>query len=333
MSEQNQDNGRLRLLCFTVGAEHYCLDMAEVRVIESSDQVQYGDQSWGSTGWLNAGESTLPVFSMAAQLDLPPGESERGESCVVMVDTSSGEFGLKVSRIAGVIEVPEEEILPLPALLDLQQKNVFRGCVCYDDKLFLFTDPSQLHPQAVPRPEPLAERRQMLPPMIAPPPRAGGKKQLLLFSTGLEGSGNRPIIFGLSVTQVVEIAALAPTIPVPSAPPFVLGLINWHNYPAPIIDLNARLGLESVRTLPDGQSCLLIVRTSDGSGIAAFRVRQNTEVLNLPVRHRPLERELKADYSFIRGAWELPEATLIMPDPDHILAINPLSTKSAGYGK
>jgi chemotaxis signal transduction protein len=93
----------------------------------------------------------------------------------------------------------------------------------------------------------------------------GGRRhsqgQIMVFSVADPRPGEQPLSFGLSISQINEILYPLPLLPVPGAPPFVLGLVNWRDRPVPAIDLGARLGLApEASPSASGRNRLIIVR-------------------------------------------------------------------------
>ena len=130
------------------------------------------------------------------------------------------------------------------------------------------------------------------------------------------GPNERPLVFGLSITQVLEILEPLSVIAVPVSPPYVLGLVNWRNRPVPVIDLNIRLGIG----LPsfDENSRLLIARTSFDGELVGFHIKPNVTVQSLPIPNQACSRDLPLDKVWTRGVFELGSETLVVPDMDMV---------------
>jgi chemotaxis signal transduction protein len=128
--------------------------------------------------------------------------------------------------------------------------------------------------------------------------------------------------------------------PVPAAPAFVLGLVNWRDRPVPVIDLANRLGLAGLaRSNANGRTRLMIardkdhvlsVRSSEGNALkrgsnqgtlVGFLVRPAIRLLRLPIAHQPSSRPLTLDRVLTRGMVELEKETLVIPDLRGILLL------------
>ncbi len=265
-------------------------------------------------------------------------------------------WGLLVDDISRVIEVPEDCLNPLPAITINPATNYFEGVVrLEDDNMLLMLSPEWLHPDTAP-PEKFTSEKSKLQARSnfyqnqnsSPPPEAqeqitnGGQAKglrqanglqarksttakngrLILFSTTKSQPNERPLLFALSITQILEALKPLPLIPIPTAPCFVLGLVNWRNQPVPIINLDARLGIE----LPphpalNDQTRLLIIRGFKPHTFAGFLVRMDMRALPLPIPHKPSTRTLTLDQTLIYSAVELVNETVIIPDLSTMLEL------------
>jgi purine-binding chemotaxis protein CheW len=94
--------------------------------------------------------------------------------------------------------------------------------------------------------------------------------------------------YALPLEHVLHVLRMVAVTPVPEAPAWLLGVINWHGRVIPVMDLRVRLGLPA---LPAGLgSPLLLFQNSDG--VAALLADEVVEVLSPPpqARDRPDER-------------------------------------------
>src|ERR1700744_4861309 len=64
--------------------------------------------------------------------------------------------------------------------------------------------------------------------------------------------------FCVDITSVREIRGFTPATPVPHAPAYMRGVINLRGAVMPVIDLGARLGLET--TEPTGRHVIIVAR-------------------------------------------------------------------------
>ncbi len=146
----------------------------------------------------------------------------------------------------------------------------------------------------------------------------------MIFSTRQAESDEPALSFGLSITQVTEVLRPRPLIPVPTAPPFVLGLINWRDRPVPIIDLDARLGsTASPKSPANGHSRLIIARSVGRDAFVGFPIQSVVRTLPLPLPHQASTQTLPIDQTLVKGVVKLEDETLALPDIQRILYVSP----------
>jgi chemotaxis signal transduction protein len=286
-------------------------------------------------------------------------------------------WALLVDRVSRVIQVPADRVVPLPPIVVNPSADYFQGVIKLDEELILFLAPERLHPDASLPPAPPqaggsegrpqaggsegrpqaegsegrpqaegseGEAREAASPSSRPPTvGAGGQRrshgQIVVFSIAESHPAEQTLSFGLSISQVPEILQSLPMIPVPAAPAFVLGLVNWRGRPVPVIDLARRLGLApEAAPSANGRTHLIIARDksdvlpvpnpaegdsskeqSNQGALVGFPVRPAIRVLRLPIAHRPCRRTLPLDQTLTRGIAELENETLVVPDIRGIL--------------
>lgn len=321
MLTQTDNTATLQFIRCGVAAETYGLDMTWVRSIQRLDRLQWNKDGDNPVGWLPGSESSIPVFSLAAQLGLPTktgGDLQRA----VVLNSAHRPWAVLVDHVSQVERVPVNRVVPLPPIAVNPSLNHFDGIIQTPERLNLLLSPERIHPDAAPvagRVEPPTVRHMAKPISSGGEARRSSHGRILVFS--LKPSlDERPIVFGLSVSQMQEVITPLPLIPVPGAPPFVDGLLNWRNSPVPIIDLAAGMGLRA--PLTDEQSRLMIVRGFDKHSLVGFRIRPDVRVLRLPITHKLCDRELPFDRSLIRGAFELEKETLVIPDLQRCCEVN-----------
>lgn len=63
--------------------------------------------------------------------------------------------------------------------------------------------------------------------------------------------------FAISVAMVLKILEFQDLTPVPKAPPFLIGVLNWQGSLLPVIDLNLKLGF--TKTEIKQETCILVL--------------------------------------------------------------------------
>jgi purine-binding chemotaxis protein CheW len=303
------------LLRCGIGQESYALEMAKVRSIHRADHLRQDPGADGSVGRLPTKEGAVPVYSLASLL----GRSEQTEAAlqhVVVLGTRSQAVGLLVGRVSQAARVRADSIFPLPPLLLDPAANYFRGVVQVDEKLLLVLEPELLNPRT--RPASSFVTPPTRPKVPASPPIASMKRtrpdqgRLVLCRTSAFPKGQRPVSYGMTITQVLEVVEMPPLVPVPGTPGHVLGLARWRDRPVPVVDLDLRFGRPSPSF--SRRKRLLIARLPGTTEVAGVVVLPAIRVLRLPLPHFPSRRQLVADESMVLGCVEMHGETLLLPD-------------------
>jgi chemotaxis signal transduction protein len=288
-----------------VGSQSFGLDMTWVRAIVRSDRLRRQPGPQGRVGFVKDSEGDVPVYGLAALLGLSASSPAHTQPIVVL-NTQPRPSGLLVDQVSQVIYVPTERVAPLPELATVEGPNYFTGVLRYDE-LVLLLAPDRLVPDCTPDVAPWTPEPEAAIDDLVGWSQRQRERQLVLFSAVDLGPGVRPIAFGLSLTQVVEVLGAASPLPVPLAAPFVHGLLHWRDRAVPVIDLAARLGLTPARR----RDRFLIVRPVS---LIAIPIEITVRVLRLPVAHQPSDRCLAIDPEGVKAVLELKNETVIIPD-------------------
>jgi chemotaxis signal transduction protein len=316
-----------------VGEEIYGLNTSWVRGVQRAELLLSGAELDGGAapdpppdGWLSGddGEQPLPVYGLGRLLGLPT-QAQSGSQRVVVIDDGAHPWAMLVDRVSRVVPLPAEQILSLPSILVTPSANYFQGVIRREENLNLLLAPERLHPAAGtdgPRDggstEPVFSIHHPMPsPVVGEGSERSdqGEGRIVVFSVSAASPDEGDISLALSVSQVPEVLDLPPVTPVPGAPPFALGLINWRGRSVPIIDLAQRLGLASGIAVNE-HSRLMVTRSAIGTEQArllAFPIHPTVRVLRLPLPSHPSQQPLPVDPSLTHGAFTLKNETLIVP--------------------
>ncbi len=300
----------------TAADEVYCLEMSAVASVQPAGdlrtlrRVRLNDP----VGQIEYLGRDLPVFNLLDLLKAPHKSQEAG-SFVVLVEHPIQRYALRVQSVSRVIRLAEENVLPLPRPLE-HAGGWFRGIADFTRErqkpLEAFASPS-LPGITVPKQAPANYRRskhqmQLLlnpktllpgheakpdPPIpferllnryaaVAAPGRAGSARQIVVFPAGV--LGERQLLIGLSISQIVEISEPLTVVPIPGATPLLKGLVHWRNCPVPILNLQASLGHQEEA---GPITHFLILRDHRGGSLIALPVAGRVQSLRLPLEHRP----------------------------------------------
>ncbi len=323
MLNRQDANGFLQFIRFGIGEKTYCMDMSSVGSIMRLDSLKPNLEDEEPAGWLVTNRESVPVFNLSKRL----GQSMVGDpntGRIVVLDAKPMPWAFIIDMVLGVIQAAEENVFPMPSLLQSPSSDLYNGVVKLDDELILYISPERLNPQKDSSSEErMKERRKqefIRSKSVVSRHNQTSKKgrRILFFYTMDSGPNERPIVLGLSITQVLEILEPLSIIPVPTSAPFVLGLVNWRNRPVPVIDLNVRLGI-GLHSF-DSNSRLLIARTQSNGELIGFHIKPNVSVHSLPIPNQVSSRVLRVDKDFTRGVFELEDETLVVPDMDMVAA-------------
>lgn len=337
-----------KLVCCAVQEEEYCFDLSDVSSITRAHQiVPCTDQEEGLSvgvpigqreligliGWIGTQQTKLPVYDLAQRLQpgsQPTPETAR-EGFVVVLKTSPS-YAVRVDRITGNIALPLTQVTALPPIVVAKPEACFKDIAQVAEKWILCLDVNRLRPGTRecfrPATVPSLTTEATCFASHAEKKRCPASPQILIFlsATQLEASADTmPLFFGLSIMQSQEVVKLTKIIPVPNAPSYVYGIINWHNLPVPIIDLKARLGLTTTIAQPhllDPQSRLLIVRAAQSAGLLGIPVTPEIKTFRLPIPYQPLQQPLALATDLVKGVFELGKLPFVIPDLDAILTRN-----------
>lgn len=321
----------LQMVCCIAGGETYGLDMSLVRGVQGAEAVRQEREGQPIVGWLPTNRGDLPVVRLSSRLRRRAA-SFNTEDQILVLDSPLGPYGLMIDRIRNVVNLTEENLFSVPDLVR-GPESLFQGVANIEGELVLYASADRLHPQAVRSDESLADATPTFSSIDYRLTRAvteaerqsnldsgqKGRGRVLFFSTADFYSSGRPLLFGLSLSQVLEISEPLAIIPVPGAPAYVLGLSNWRDNPVPVIDLNIRLGM-GASSLGEG-TCFLIVRAPGAAGLVGFPIRPDARMQILPLANVPCDRELPLDRSLTRGIFDLTQATLVVPDMSRIIRV------------
>jgi len=339
MLEHPSTSPPLRFVRCEAGNQRFALDTVWVRSIQRVDRLRPNpaelDARDQPMGWVEGPPGEIPVYRLATLLGLPAQSNGRHRRVLVLQPVAgtpaAGEpWALQVDRISQVIVALADRVTTLPPVLAQPGNRFFQGVVRLGETLILLLAPDRVHPQAGwPALDP--ELTPPGPPFAGPAgarpagarARAGavgaaarpGRGRMLLFTSRPPAPGSRPVVYGLSITQVPEVLVPGTIVPVPGAPPYVRGLINWRHHPVPLIDLDARLGLPGDRLPPvRGPQRVLLAR--DGNLLGGLLVRPSIDAIRLPVENRPSDQPPAPARArdLVRAVFELADATLIVPD-------------------
>lgn len=349
----------VRIIRCGIGSETYCLEMSSVDSVAEASLIQSFDQASdnGQIGIITTENGDVPVYRLSERLSREVIETADREH-VVILKSSFGRWAVQVGSVSRVTQVRVDQIVRVPEVVMDPTRNVFKGVVLFSgasqadtatetsrflidrdsDKpttqaaeetasISLLLSPERLHPEAKPlliesdrsaggSPASASNEAQEEGSRRAACTTKPRKGQLVMLSITNDLIDKQRCAVGLSMAQILEVVSQLPMIPVPTAPGFVVGLACWRNQPVPLLNLAHRVGLPS--TL-DKQR-IVIARSTDAHDLIAFPVDSAIRSLKLPLEAKPCLVPLGIRPDFVRGAYQVNEETLVVPDLHRVLA-------------
>lgn len=126
--------------------------------------------------------------------------------------------------------------------------------------------------------------------------------------------------YALPIAPIVQIVEMVAITALPSVDSTIKGVVNYHGRTVPVLDLRRALGLPTRDLDPDTH---LIILTATGR-MLALAVDRVLQVTDLPHRQVSRPRDvMPADFEripLLQGIAHTTEGTVIVLDPDHLLA-------------
>ncbi|OAI54585.1 hypothetical protein AYO44_03320 [Planctomycetaceae bacterium SCGC AG-212-F19] len=307
------------LHCIAAG-DSYLIDRRWVRGVYPAGSLLRAAGEDAHAGNLALDGATIPVYELARQLHgACPGRGT-GPAQVIVLATAPSAWGLLVDEVRTDVRAGEGAVLPLPPCV--ANLAYLEGVYQHDGKLMLVLSPSGLHPERPDEGDMEGARAdagiRMLPAPPVPPGRRVTEKKILLCPVYRSNLPRRAVALGLSIAQVNEVGTPGPVITVPGAPPHVAGLTVWRNLALPVIDLGG-----AVADKPAAERAahrLVVAHAPHSLEPAAFLVRAPVQVAHLPLACVPSRRALPFDPTYLRGCFEIPNETVVVPDLDRLTA-------------
>jgi purine-binding chemotaxis protein CheW len=102
-----------QLVVFSLGAEEYALPIAAVsEIIRFSEPRSVASEVAWIRGVIGLRGKIIPIFDLAARLELPGADSEPGK--IVILETGSDQVGVMVDEVEEVLTVGSDQLEPVP---------------------------------------------------------------------------------------------------------------------------------------------------------------------------------------------------------------------------
>jgi purine-binding chemotaxis protein CheW len=276
----------MRLVSFSVDAQEYALDIAEVQeIVQMPERLSVLPNAPGHVlGVMSLRERLLPLVSLRRLFGLGQGHGEQQR--IVVTSLPGGlHVGLVTDSVKEVMSVPRAQSEPMPGVLSADEQMQEFSAICRLDGgkrlvSVIATDRLLRMPQIA---EALAVTQQAAidptdtEPDVSTPTTAVASDedtQVVIFRLGQEE-------FGVPIMSVQEIVRVPDVLTrVPKTPAFVEGVINLRGTVLPVIDQRTRLDMPAIER-HEGQRIMVYLLGGLRTG---FIVDSVAEVLRIP-RH------------------------------------------------
>jgi purine-binding chemotaxis protein CheW len=102
-----------QLVVFSLGAEEYALPIAAVsEIIRFTEPRSVASEVAWIRGVIGLRGKIIPIFDLAARLELPGADSEPGK--IVILETGTDQVGVMVDEVEEVLTVESDQLEPVP---------------------------------------------------------------------------------------------------------------------------------------------------------------------------------------------------------------------------
>jgi purine-binding chemotaxis protein CheW len=123
--------------------------------------------------------------------------------------------------------------------------------------------------------------------------------------------------YGIEILKVQEIIGLLPITMVPNTPHFIRGIINLRGKIIPVVDLRAKLGMETLAA--SNETCIVVVRRHTMEmGVVVDRVKEVLDIKSTEIEHAP-EFGAQVDTSCLLGIGKHNGQVKLLLDIDRVL--------------
>ena len=128
-----------QLVVFSLGAEEYALPIAAVHeIIRFSEPRSVASEVAWIRGVIGLRGKIIPIFDLAARLDLADSGTEPGK--IVIVETGTGQVGVMVDEVEEVLTVSSEQLEDVPSATSTAIEAIAK----IDDRLVILLNPAGL---------------------------------------------------------------------------------------------------------------------------------------------------------------------------------------------
>ena len=132
------------LVLFTLGGEHYGVDISRVREINEIQSITALPQAPPFIeGVINLRGQIIPVMNLRKRLGLPSADTNT-ESRIMVVQVGEQGLGLLVDDVREVIKIPADAVVPPSQFVTTERSRFLRAIAKVEDRLVVLFELDQL---------------------------------------------------------------------------------------------------------------------------------------------------------------------------------------------
>lgn len=298
-----------------IGGRDYALETAWVLDIKGADQLRVDLQKNGRVGSIEALGQMIEVFDLARRFKYKRPKFNPQQDRIILINASPP-FGIVVEGVSQAIQLPGGNVYGLPAIVwDHDHDPYFDGVVLTEDMMYLLLSPTKLFPQfTAAAPD---YHQELTPPTYDKLNKdwlsqinSGPTAAVIKFALAEADRTVRPLTFGFSASQVLEIMPPGNILPIPGAPAYVLGFTRWHEIAIPLLDIGGLLGRTDKLVLSKHKEYQFVLIRDPKGNLACVCVQAEVQIKPTPLPSRPSTQALPYDHPAVMGLFELPRETL-----------------------
>ena len=133
-----------QLVVFSLGAEEYALPIGAVHeIIRFTEPRSVASEVAWIRGVIGLRGKIIPIFDLAARLELAAGDSQPGK--IVIVETGTGQVGVMVDEVEEVLTVSSDQLEEVPTA----NSDSIEAIAKIDDRLVVLLNTSGLFAREV----------------------------------------------------------------------------------------------------------------------------------------------------------------------------------------
>lgn len=303
-----------RYILLRISDQNYALNIANIQeIIRFVEFSSVPSDSNDILGIVNLRNEIIPIVNIQKFLKLK--EQKIGEETKIIIANCAGtKFGFVVDKILSVVSADEEDIKPIPTVVNFE--NVFEGTIKIDDNLYIILDIQKLFERfsSSIRKEIENQGEEALE-MVS----TGGEKQIVLFDL----NGQK---FAIDIQRVKEINRIPTVVKVPNDKNYLKGIANLRGEVIAIVDLCTLLYGEETE-LGDFSRVIIVELKGEKYGILAKKVLSVLKVSEKDIieieqgfdDEQMKEKISSLDIRYIKSIIKQGEDLIIQIEPDIIL--------------